>query len=103
MKLFKFVERKDQYGELVKEHGKWLKKVKNEEEQYIEQTAWILGCCEITNSIKLTYLEQDLEGNEKREIRGSATRMRSGWFSVTLEDDRQLKIKEADLYNRQHM
>ena len=67
----------------------------------IKKTAQILGCCEITNSIKLTYLEQGLEGNEKCEICGSATRMRSGWFSVTLEDDRQLKIKEADLYNRQ--
>ena len=25
--------------------------------------------------------------------------MRSGWFLVTLEDDQQFKIKEADLFN----
>ena len=100
LRLFDFVSRKEQYGELVKEHGKWSKKVKNRDEQYIEQTARILGCCEITSSVQLTYVEHDSESGLQREVRGSATRMRSGWFSVTLEDDRQLKIKEADLYNK---
>ena len=80
---------------LVKDHRQWQKQVKSKDKQYIEKTSCILGCYKITQSINLEYLEQE----EKPRLQGSALWMWLGWFLVTLEDDRQFKVKEADLFN----
>ena len=96
MKIFDVRERKERYGELVEEHGEIIKKTKTEEEQYLEHISQILGSIALTKTVSITYLQVE----DNRHMQGSATRMRNGWFGITLENDKHFKVQEADLYNR---
>ena len=58
MKIYDVRERKERYGELVQEHGKIIKKVKTEEQQYLEQTSQVLGSIGLTKTISITYLHR---------------------------------------------
>ena len=96
MKIYDVREQKERYGKLVQEHGKIIKKVKTEEQQYLEQTLQVLGSIGLTKTISITYLH----GKNHCHMQGSAMRMRNGWFGITLENDEHFKVQEADLYNR---
>ena len=71
-----------------------MKKIKSEDEQYLEQTSQVIGCKGLTQAVSIILTD----GNQRLE--GSATRMRDGWFCITLSDDRLFKIREANLYNK---
>ena len=82
MKLFSFVDRKEEYEKVKDESSESASTIKSAELQYKEKATQLLNCTELTNSVCIDYIEAQEDGKGTRTIRGHATRKRDGWFCV---------------------
>ena len=64
----------------------------------MDKASQILTCLALTESTPLDFIESTPNG-ESKSTRGRATRKKDGWFRIDLVDDRELRVREADLYN----
>ena len=76
-----------------------IKKKKTKDKQYLEQTSQSLACTPLTETVQLDYFESKDDGKTVTTKAGSAMRKLDGWFTVSLVNGQEIKVRKFDLFN----